>query len=721
MTDFFKKNKWPLFLFSLAVIIRIIYILELSHHPGFNVPMVDEKWHWLWAHDILEKSFWGHTAYFRAPLYPYFLAFLAAITKSSILWSKILQIFLCGGTAYFLYKLADSLFNKSTAILTTLIYAFYGTLIFYETMFLIPVVFLFFLVWGIYRLVAYQKSRSLKTWLFTGFIFGLAAISRPNILLVIPFFMLWLFFIIKESRTFFERIKLPLILFVGVFLAILPVTVRNAIITGEFTLISSQGGINLYLGNNPIATGLTMLMPETNLDISVSWRQFGKVTKAVADREAGKKLTDAQESAFWTAKAIKFIKNNPRKFLSLIWQKTVYLLSGFENSDNADIYYQMTKSTLFSFLVWHKLIYFPFGLLLPLTFVGIYLKRNDFNKLLPVYIFILAYIPSIVLFLVTARHRLPLIPFMIMIASAGIVMLVKGEKQLRTKQIIISLIIFIISLLIFNRTYYNEGKGSGYQIHYNNGIKYEQLKDYVKAEKEYELAAQLNPLSPTLLNNLAHVQYLLKKYEQADKNYHRALKLKPNFSRAYNNLGLLVATKGNLDSALKLYQKAVTTFNPEKYSSNELSEIYLNLADAYDQTQHFDSADIYYRKALKAGKQYYQAYFDAAAFYARQGNYKLTDSLYAAGMHLHDLPASAFFNWGLSLLQRKQFAGGVGMMFRALKRDDSLYQAYYCIAVGYYQQNYPVDSVKKYLDLCFRYNPNYKPALELNKTLMKNK
>ncbi|NOY87902.1 MAG: tetratricopeptide repeat protein [FCB group bacterium] len=399
----------------------------------------------------------------------------------------------------------------------------------------------------------------------------------------------------------------------------------------------------------------------------------------------------------------------------------VYLLSGFENSDNADIYYQRTKSTLFSFLVWHKLIYFPFGLLLPLTFVGIYLKRNDFNKLLPVYIFLVAYIPSIVLFLVTARHRLPLIPFMIIIASAGIVSLVKEKKQPRTKQIIVSLIIFVITLLIFNRTYYNEGRGSGYQIHYNNGIKYEQLKDYVKAEKEYKSAANLNPLSPTLLNNLAYVQYLLKKYEQADKNYHRALKLKPNFSRAYNNLGLLVAAKGNPDSALKLFQKAVTTFNPAIYSSDELSKIYLNLADTYDQTQHFDSADIYYQKALKAEKQYYQAYFDAAAFYARQGKYKLTDSLYAAGRHLHDLSASDLFNWGLSLLQRQQFAASVGMMFRALKRDDSLYQAYYCIAVGYYQQNYPIDSVKKYLDLCFRYNPNYRPALELQKTLLKNK
>ena len=146
MKTFIKNNRWPLIIAAVAVLVRIFYLFELSRIPGFLVPMVDEKWHWLWANEIINESFWGTGAYFRAPLYPYFLAFLSWITGGSILFSKILQVLVTAGTAWFIYQLADRLFNKKTAIVAGFIYAFYGMMIFYEGMFLIPVVFLFFVV-----------------------------------------------------------------------------------------------------------------------------------------------------------------------------------------------------------------------------------------------------------------------------------------------------------------------------------------------------------------------------------------------------------------------------------------------------------------------------------------------------------------------------------------------------------------------------------------------
>ena len=156
MKEFILKHKWPLLVALMAFLVRLVYLLELSGQPGFLAPMVDEKWHWEWAHEILQKSFWGESAYFRAPLYPYFLAFLVKITASSIFWVKFLQIFLCGGTAFFLYRLAERLFGEKTALVSGLIYAFYGTLVFYETMFLIPVLFLFLLAWAMYRIVTHR-------------------------------------------------------------------------------------------------------------------------------------------------------------------------------------------------------------------------------------------------------------------------------------------------------------------------------------------------------------------------------------------------------------------------------------------------------------------------------------------------------------------------------------------------------------------------------------
>ncbi|MCK4573700.1 MAG: glycosyltransferase family 39 protein, partial [candidate division Zixibacteria bacterium] len=380
LKEYISKNRWPLIIAATAALVRIIYLLELSRLPDFVIPMVDEKWHWLWAKEILEGPFFGDGAWFRAPLYPYFLALLAKITGGSILWSKILQALLAGGTAFFTFKLADLLFNRTTAIVAGFIYALYGTLVFYETSFLIPVLFLFFTVWGMYRLVAYSESRTFKSWLLTGVVFGLAIISRPNLLLVIPFLMLWFYYRRDSEQPRSQRLNFLLVLLLGIILSIAPVTMRNYIKTGDFIMISSQGGVNLYLGNNPIADGLNMQMPEVNLDASVTWRQFGTVVTSAAQREAGRELSPAEESSFWTGKAVDFIAENPGGFVKLVWKKCVYLASGFENSDNADIYHQRTKSTLYSLLVWNKLIYFPFGLLLPFALAGIVLARGQSRR-----------------------------------------------------------------------------------------------------------------------------------------------------------------------------------------------------------------------------------------------------------------------------------------------------------------------------------------------------
>jgi hypothetical protein len=303
---------------------------------------------------------------------------------------------------------------------------------------------------------------------------------------------------------------------VGTLAAVAPVTVRNAIVTGDFMLISSQGGINLYLGNNAYADGLTMIMPEVELDESVSWRQFGVVTRVAAEREAGREMSEAELSAFWTKKAVSFIVSNPGKFASLVWKKSVYLVCGFENSDNTDIYYQRTKSRLFSFLLWNldEWLYFPFGLLLPLALVGIYVHRNRRRDLAPLYLFVLAYIPTIVLFLVTARHRLPLVPFLIIMAAAGLVKLVHARRGRSGREWIAIGLIFLVSVFIINRTYYDLGSDNMFQIHFNNGLRYESTGDYVSAEREYLLADQDYPFSATLINNLGYTQFRQGKHSE---------------------------------------------------------------------------------------------------------------------------------------------------------------------------------------------------------------
>ena len=718
MKDFLAKNRWPLIIALAAIVVRVIYLVELSNQPGFSVPMVDEKWHWLWAQEILEKSFWGEGSYFRGPLYPYLLAFLYFITDASIFWAKFLQILICGLTATYIFKIGRRLFNETVGVISGLAYALYGTLVFYEAMFLIPVLFMFLIVWGMCRLIENQDSSSLKSWAVTGIIFGLAAVTRPNIILVVPFLALWLFFRHRKPSLDWKISMRPaLVMVAGMFLAIAPVTIRNYAVTGDLILISSQGGINIYLGNNEAADGLTMIMPEVELGQSITWDMFIPVTSAAAEKEMGRELSDAEVSSFWTGKAVSFVVNNPGKFLALVWKKSVYLLSGFENSDASDIYYQRRKSSLYSLLLWDNIISFPFGLLLPIVFMSLFVLRKDFKKLLPLYIFILAYIPSIVLFLVSARHRLPLIPFLIIIAGAGAYTLLKSPKKLTKPNIALVLTIFAAAVIIFNLKFYDLGVPNPFQIYFNNGLTYHRLGNYKEAEQEYLLADKTFPYSSALLVNLSEVQMKLDKIDNADQTLSRALLLSPRLAMAHNNLGVLVQTKGDLDSARTLYRNAISFYNKERSRPDEIGEYYVNLAAVMDKRNLIDSAAWAFKQAMLTSPLYSRAFLQAGAFFARNGMHELADSTYIEAMRVQPLGAVDFYNWGLSYVQRELYNDGLQLMRRALKRDQKLHPAYYVIAAVYRNVNEPKDTVKFYLQKCLDIDPDYQPALSLMKEL----
>lgn len=720
MANSYLKDKWLWILVVTTFVVRLIYLIQLNQDAGFQVPIIDELWHWQWAHEILEKSFLGDTAYFRAPLYPYFLAILAKLTSSSIFYSKLLQTLVACGTILFLYKLSYYLFNKTVAIIVGFIYAFYGTIIFYETMFLIPILFLFFTVWGMFRLIAYKDSRSLKTWLLTGIIFGLAVISRPNILIVLPFLALWLFWQMPSRKSILHKIKLPLIMIVGVIIIIAPITIRNFIVTGEFILISSQGGVNLYIGNNSDASGLSMRMPEIDNQDLTNWKYFQDVTKITAQKEAGRELNETEQSSFWTNKAINFILENPNKFGNLLWQKTVYLFNGFENSDNSDLYFQRQKSSLYSLLVWkiEKFLMFPFGLLVPLFFAGIYALRKKRKELQPIYIFIITYIPSIILFLVTARHRLVLIPFMIIIATAGIYTLIKNSKKYNFKNWIIITLLFLIPFVMVNRTWYLLGYSNEYQSYLNEGIKYFKMKDYVHAEQKYILANRAYSYSAPLQNNLGYTQFLLGKYNNAETNYLRAIQNDPNYFKAYNNYGLLLDKRGQLDSAINMYKMATTLFDSSSAELSEHSRYFINMANTYIKMKQPDSAELAFEAAMNVAPNNGNAFLSVATYYASTGKSRISDSLFTIANQKTELSAQNYLNWGLVVLSVKNYDKGIKLMHKAFERDHQLFQAPYCIGRAYYDKENAIDSVLKYLDQSLRISPYFAPALELKSRVL---
>ena len=104
--------------------------------------------------------------------------------------------------------------------------------------------------------------------------------------------------------------------------------------------------------------------------------------------------------------------------------KTYLFWHGHEVGRNQDLYYARNFSSLLSMLLWKSSIAFPFGVLAPLALLGIGLlwreglHREPGSALL--LLFLLSYALSVVLFFVTARYRLPVVPVLLLFAVHGV-------------------------------------------------------------------------------------------------------------------------------------------------------------------------------------------------------------------------------------------------------------------------------------------------------------
>jgi Flp pilus assembly protein TadD/4-amino-4-deoxy-L-arabinose transferase-like glycosyltransferase len=690
-------------------------LLELSAHPGFDSLMVDEKWHWLWAQEILNSSFWGTGAYFRGPLYPYFLSGLIWITDSSVFWTKALQLFICGGIGVLLYKLTRQLLADTAAKVAVIIYACYGTFLFYDTMLLVEILFLFFALWAVCRLVLVGKTGTVSQYLIIGILFGLSALARPNILLVLPFLALWLFW--KNKGGQFKWAS-PIALALGAILAIAPVTVRNYLVTGDFILISSQGGVNFYIGNNPDANGLTMVMSEIAFTESIPWDKFVPVTHAQAEKEAGRSLTESEASAYWNAKAWNYIQHNFGSFISLTLKKFRYLFSGFENSDNGDIYYQRTQSYLYAILLWSFGIFFPFGFLLPLAIVGVYLTREKRQLLTPIYIILLAYIPSIILFLVTARHRLFLVLLLIPFAAFALVWGKEWlQKRHKRQPIGIPLLILFITLIACNIPYHQKSNFDDFQIHYNEALKYQNAGELVSAEREYIEAAKFFTGSSTLYNNLGYIQFTLGKTADAERNLRQSLTLTPDFYQPYNNLGLLYEQRKQYDSARVLFTRSLSLVDTTVEAKEQIAQLNINLARSWQAIGATDSAVFYYYTALRTTPRVARTISSVAIGFINMKKFDIADSLFQAADRNNILTAADAGNWGLSYLERKDFANAAKRLRQSYTTDSTQNRIALNLAIALHETKAPADSVMRYVNRSLQLKPDYEAALKFRSYL----
>src|SRR5262249_22248446 len=184
----------------------------------------------------------GHPdrVFWQPPGYPYFLGALYALFgRGSLLVPRLVQAGLGAVASVLVAWTGARLFGPKVGVGAGLGAALYGTLVYFDGELLAPTLTITLQLVALALAVeAGSATRLGAWWLLSGLAEGLAAVVTATSLVLLP------------ALALFAR-KRALLVLAGAALAILPVTVQNLVLGGELVLISSNGGINLYIGNNP--------------------------------------------------------------------------------------------------------------------------------------------------------------------------------------------------------------------------------------------------------------------------------------------------------------------------------------------------------------------------------------------------------------------------------------------------------------------------------------
>lgn len=304
-----EKNNFlqsPLFyaliitLFSLVVRLAFIALYQPNPLAGG-----DPKAYWTFAEGILNGE--GFRSTFepwvadRPPLYSYFLAGIFFFFGKDQQTVFIIQALLFSIAAGVFYLGATRLLDKRESILASLLFVILPSVLLFTQQILTESIYLpiwAFLIVGLIYLKTNPKNKILL--FIIGMLLGLLALVRreailPGGLMVITFLYM------GEPHQWKNLISRLIVIFIAAGIIIIPWLIRNYNILGK-AVMSSSGGVNFMVGNNPLANGGYTPPP-------ADWQeQFKGLTELERDQKA------------WEL-SLEWIRMNPTEFISLLPKK----------------------------------------------------------------------------------------------------------------------------------------------------------------------------------------------------------------------------------------------------------------------------------------------------------------------------------------------------------------------------------------------------------------
>ena len=395
---------------ALLVLMATAFVIRLAWVIAFPTrPYADSEWYFRNASELAAGEGYVYDLASHKPLaawpigYPLALSLLFRITGPSEGAAKLANVVLSVLCIALTYLLARRIFDSRVAVVAALILTVLPGMIVYSSLISTDLFFMTMVTACFAATLCIPETVSpIKSSLVVGMINGALSLIRATGLTLIP---VWIMIQWLRFRGRFPIWRCLLAAGIGTLVVVFPWTVRNYIHFGKIILVSTNGGPNFWIGNNPLAYGGFMWpKDETNPLFHLIGNELE------IDRQG-------------YALGFEFIRHDPGKALKLLPAKMFYLY----NSDDFGLHWNRLSAlkpaqfgsgmVAFAFT---NMIYVIVSLFAMIGVASLLLRRRgsslQYSGMLLVAYWTIVHLP----YFGQDRFVLPLLPVLVMYAAVGI-------------------------------------------------------------------------------------------------------------------------------------------------------------------------------------------------------------------------------------------------------------------------------------------------------------
>lgn len=574
----------PLFLLALAL--RIAAVIVLRSDLRIQDPMLDGRYYLDLATRLAQGGRWPAGPVFMTPLYPLLLSLLFRWSGPSVAAAQLFQSVLGLGTLALLYVTARRDLGRQAALGAAVLYALSGPILAMEHLVLTETLLLFLAVVALWA----WPGRSRASWApaVFGVASGMLAMGRGTFLLLPAVWAAFWLFRRPARRNSGVSVRAFVLVIAGLGLTLLPLTVYQTRATGRLQVLTLNGGMNLYLGNNPMARGLYSIPPNVDLEKDMTGARSLSVV-------LGRALSPTEADAGFAALAYSFLRERPGRALWLLGRKALLYLSPREIPQIES--FEPLRDDAWPL----RVTFVDFRWILPLAALGMAAiagrwagsergarfgpwmgsemsggarhASSQLSAAAPWLLLLFVGWLTTTIFFATGRYRIPFLPGFLGLAGLGIAVAADAIRRLTARRqsgreaagdgrirgrpwslwFLVLPVTVAVQLVLPGYSVTKARAFDAWQI----GVRESRRGNPEAAIRYYRLAANLDPTLGEAWHGTGAALVRLGRLNEAVEAYRRSLELLPLSPVTHYNLGAVYGRMGNDAAALEEFRETV--------------------------------------------------------------------------------------------------------------------------------------------------------------------